>query len=251
MTDAFKNLKGCDYRGDSEVHHCETKPHVSIGKIITKVPVVLAELNLQVNISETITLPEPVLEIKDIKKRVILTQCRLLLPAKKLFVKGFVRKNIQYASPCNEIEMSTDLTVASDLHSFTVDIPFDFVTEIEEFLSMPVMPKINSREEFDFAVSKPLPSGYPEKDQLLSSDLSQYHQESRQFYNALPYCELVSSKIIEWDEALDRAPLPGSASFNEGYFTQLEEKMVVDIGLKVLQEQQVRVASTSNDSCEY
>lgn len=247
MTEAFKKSKGCDYK----VNHCESKPHVSIGKIITKVPVVLAELQLQVNISETITFPEPVLEIKDIKKRVILTQCRLLLPSKKLFVKGFVRKNIQYASPCNEIEKSTKMTVASDLHSFTVDIPFDFVTEIEKFLSMPVMPKNNQREEFDFAVSKPLPAGFPEKDHLLSSDLSNYHQESKQFYNAMPYCELLSSKIIEWDEALDREPLPGCAPFNEGYFTKLEEKMVVDICLKVLQDQQVRVASSSNDVCDY
>ncbi|REJ09274.1 CsxC family protein [Halobacillus trueperi] len=235
---------------ECEKGYCKPcKPHVSIGKIVTKVPVVLAELNVQLNINETITFPEPVLEIKDIKKRVALTQCRLLLPTKKLFLKGFVRKNIQYASPSNEIEMSTDTTVASDLHSFTVDIPFDTVIEIKDFLSMPVMPKNNKREEFDFAVSQSLPSGFPEKDELLSSDLSQYHQESSQYYNELPYCELLSSKIIEWDEAIDRQPLPGSSPFNEGYFTQVEEKMVLDICLKVLQDQQIRVASASNDDC--
>ncbi|KHE67184.1 CsxC family protein [Halobacillus sp. BBL2006] len=256
MTEAHNDFHKHECKESSTVHHCDNKtvkPHVSIGKITTKVPVVLAELELQLNIDETITFPEPVLEIKDIKKRVALTQCRLLLPTNKLFVKGFVRKNIQYASPCNEIDQSTSQTVASDLHSFTVDIPFDCVTEIKQkdFLSMPVMPKINNREEFDFAVSKSLPSGFPEKDQLLSSDLSQFHQESKQFYNELPYCELISSKIIEWDEALDRTPLPGSAPFNEGYFTKVEEKMVVDISLKVLQDQQIRVASTTNDDCDY
>ena len=51
---------------------------------------------------------------------------------------------------------------------------------------------------------RPLPSGFPEKDELLSSDLSQFHQESAQFYNELPFCELIASKIIEWDEAIDR-----------------------------------------------
>ena len=35
-----------------------------------KIPVVLAELQLQVNLDSIITLPEPALEIKDIKKRV-------------------------------------------------------------------------------------------------------------------------------------------------------------------------------------
>ncbi|MCA1022048.1 CsxC family protein [Halobacillus litoralis] len=242
MTGVFKEEDGL-------AHHCERKPHVSIGKIITKVPVVLAELNLQIHVSETISFPEPVLEIKDIKKRVHLTQCRLLLPSKKLFIKGFVRKNIQYASPCSEIELPTETSVASDLHSFTVDIPFEQVTEINEFLSMPVMPKNNTREEFDFIRSKTLPDGFPEKDELMGNDISQYHQESSQFYNELPFCELLSSRIVEWDEALDRMPLPGHAPFHEGVFTQMEEKMVLDIRLNVLQKQQIRVASTTNDDC--
>ncbi|MGI8316897.1 CsxC family protein [Halobacillus mangrovi] len=253
MTDMNKGFNNYDCKVTSNLHNCENKaikPKVSLGKIYSKVPVVLAELDLQLNLDETITFPEPVLEIKDIKKRVNLTQCRLLLPTHKLFIKGFVRKNIQYASPSPEIDQSTSKSVASDLHSFTVDIPFECVTEIKDFLSYPVQPKINNREEFDFAVTKSLPSGFPEKDQLLTSDLSQFHQESRQFYNELPFCELISSSIIEWDEALDRMPLPGDAPFNEGYFTKVEEKMVLDIRLKVLQNQQIRVASTTNDYCE-
>ncbi|SFB09373.1 MULTISPECIES: CsxC family protein [unclassified Bacillus (in: firmicutes)] len=233
--------------------HCECEsihnhhPHVSIGKLITKVPVVLAEVTLQVNVDTIITFPELVLEIKDIKKRLKITQCRLLLPTNKLFVKGFVRKNIQYASPCKDISESNPTSVASDLHSLTVDIPFQCVTEIKKFLSNPVMPETNDRREFDFFVSKPLPSGFPEKDELLTSDLSQFHQESKQFYNELPFCELISSKIIEWDEAIDREPLPVSSPLDEGVFTKIEEKMVVDFTLKVLQNQQVRISSTTND----
>jgi hypothetical protein len=235
-----------------ENQHCECKathhhPQVSLGKIVTKVPVVLAELTLQVHADTTISFPEPVLEIKDIKKRLKLTQCRLLLPTNKLFIKGFVRKNIQYASPCKEIEPSTSSSVASDLHSLTIDIPIQCVAEIKEFLTKPVMPEINKRQEFDFFVSKPLHTGFPEKDELMTSDLSQFHQESTQFYNELPFCELVSSKIIEWDEALDRHQLPNSAPIGEGIFSKMEEKMVVDFTVKVLQNQQIRVSSTTND----
>lgn len=232
-----------------ECHSSEHEPHVSIGKLIAKVPVVLAELTLQVNVDEIIKFPEPVLEIKDIKKRLKLTQCRLLLPTNKLFIKGFVRKNIQYASPSNDIDQSTSSTVASDLHSFTVDIPFSCVTEIKHFLTKPVNPENNKRQEFDFFVSQPLPSGFPEKDELLTSDLSQFHQESKQFYNELPFCELISSKIIEWDEAIDRVPFPSASPIGEGYFTKIEEKMVVDFTIKVLQNQQIRVSSTTNDDC--
>jgi Domain of unknown function (DUF3794) len=249
MSDSKKHKKHnheCDAHCEchSIKHH---HPQVSIGKIVTKVPVVLAEVTLQVNIDTTIVFPEPVLEIKDIKKRLKITQCRLLLPTNKLFVKGFVRKNIQYASPSTDISESTSTSVSSDLHSLTVDVPFTSITEIKKFISCPVLPEVNKRNEFDFFVTKPLPSGFPEKDELLSSDLSQFHQESEQFYNELPFCELISSRIIEWDEALDRQPLPTASPLDEGFFTEIEEKMVVDFTLKVLQNQQVRVSSTTND----
>ena len=51
----------------------------------------------------------------------------------------------------------------------------------------------------------------------------------------LPFCELVSSNIIEWDEAIDRYDLPKDTPIGEGLFNQIEEKMVLDITLKVLQ----------------
>ncbi|WP_417897218.1 CsxC family protein [Bacillus haimaensis] len=251
MSDSYKHNKVLPHCKSSQ-HHYESKechPKVNIGKIITKVPVVLAELTLQINMDAFIDFPEPVLEIKDIKKRVKLTQCRLLLPTNKLFIKGFVRKNIQYASPCKEIEQSTSASIASDLHSYTTDIPFECVTEIKKYLTKPVMPEINTRQEFDFFVSKPLSQGYPEKDEYQSSDLSQFHQESNQHYNELPFCELISSKIIEWDEAVDRVPLPSASPVEEGYFTRIEEKMVLDITVKVLQNQQIRVTSATNDEC--
>ncbi|WP_409250827.1 CsxC family protein [Bacillus sp. SCS-153A] len=244
MSDSYK---------EKNENHCKPKhhhPHVKIGKVITKVPVLLAELSLTANMSATIKFPEPVLEIKDVKKRVKITQCRLLLPSNKLFISGFVRKNIQYASPSTDIEQTTSSSIASDLHSYTVDVPFTVITEIKKYISDPVLPRTNSREEFDFFVAQPLPSGFPEKDELLSSDLSQFHQTSAQFYNELPFCELVSSKIIEWDEAIDRGPIPtGSAPLAEGVFTVVEEKMVLDFTIRVLQEQQVRVASHTNDDC--
>ncbi|BAU27858.1 hypothetical protein DFP93_10912 [Aneurinibacillus soli] len=228
---------------------CESKPvhpSVTIGSVIMKTPVVLAELTVQVNMDATITFPEAVLEIKDIKKTVKLTQCRLLLPTNKLFLKGFVRKNIQYASPAPKIESSTSSSISSTLHSFTIDIPFHCVTEIKKFLVDPIAPEYNKRQEFDFFHKSSLPSGHPEKDHLLSNDLSQFHQTSRQHYNELPFCELVYSNIIEWDEAIDRMPLSDHTPIGEGYFTTVEEKMVLDLTVKVLQEQQVRICSTTN-----
>ena len=111
---------------------------------------------------------------------------------------------------------------------------------------------MNKRQEFDFFVSKPLPMGFPEKDDFQSNDLSQFHQESTQYYNELPFSELISSSIIEWDEAIDRVRFcEDDAPLGEGCFNQVEEKMVLDVRLKVLQNQQVRVCSTTNDPCHH
>jgi hypothetical protein len=241
-----------------ECHNVNASPVLAPnGTSIIKVPVTLAEITVSSNLVANIHFPDPVLEIKDIKKRVKIVQCRLLLPGIpetnnpnvifptnmdfQLFLKGFVRKNIQYATP--DPSSSTEHCVSSELRSLTVDVPFECVTTIraDQFISPPQLPFVNARSEFDFFRAQDLGQGFPEKDQLLSSDLSQFHQVSRQFYNEIPFCELISSNIIEWDESIDRIPLPNHKPFEEGTFQNIVEKMFLQFTLKVLQNQQVAV----------
>ncbi|SFB09382.1 MULTISPECIES: CsxC family protein [unclassified Bacillus (in: firmicutes)] len=224
------------------------------GTVTLRVPVTLAERTVTTNLSANINFPDPVLEIKDIKKRVKIVQCSLLLDPVvgtqnpfdlspgTLILRGFVRKNIQYATPIRD---SSGSCVSSNLKSLTVDVPFECVTTIpqDEFLSPPQRPQLNSRAEFDFFRSQNLGMGFPEKDHLLSSDLSQFHQSSTGFYNQFPTCEIISHNILEWDEAVDRQPLPGNAPFEEGTFQRIVEKMILRFTIKVLQNQQVRVTA--------
>ena len=176
---------------------------------IIKVPVLLQKLAVQIPTDAKIEFPEceNVLEIKDIKKRVFLSQCKLLYEQGKceatLFISGFVRKNIQYAS--NPINCSPN-EIQTTIKSLTVNVPFECYSTIEGFLTKPVGPFFNSREEFNFIISTPLPTGYPEKDELLSDDLSQFNQQSTEYFNELPFCELVKADIIEFDHALNRKP---------------------------------------------
>lgn len=226
----------------------------NLGQVILRVPVTLAERRVSTVLSANINFPEPVLEIKDIKKRVKIVQCSLMLqpvtcpddafnPADAtLVLKGFVRKNIQYASPSSDTSSNC---VSSTIKSLTTDVPFVCMTIIpaNQFLSPPQRPVLNARAEFDFFRSQPLGHGFPEKDHLLSSDLSQFHQTSNVHYNQFPFCEILSHNILEWDEAVDRTNLPGNgnAPFEEGFFTRIVEKMVLSFDLKVLQNQQVVV----------
>ncbi|MBY6053345.1 DUF3794 domain-containing protein [Cytobacillus firmus] len=252
-----KDNKCVDLNLSANVGECDYSPSAApitpAGETIIRVPVELAVLTVRTNLSAKITFPEPVLEIKDVKKRVQIIQCKLLLPgvapgvdpfpaaSYNLFLKGFVRKNIQYATPC----YNSGVCVNSEMRSFTTEVPFECIVPIAagDFINPPQLPFLNARAEFDFFRQQELGHGYPEKDHFLSSDLSQFHQISSQFYNQMPYCELISSNITEWDEALDRKPFHHSANWSEGTFESISEKMFLQFTVKVLQNQQVRVTA--------
>jgi hypothetical protein len=229
-----------------KVGNRRVEPDVIEGKSTVKIPVVLAETVVQLDLNPTIQFPEPVLEIKNIKKNLKITQCRLLLPTNKLFLAGFVRKNIQYATP----KYGTKDSVVSSIRSLTIDVPFKAVTDVD-YIRKPQFAYGPQSQEFTFFTKSDLPDGFSSKEHLLSADLSQFDQYSGEEFNELPYCELLSSRFIQYDEALDRKMgrvqnYKGDfidAPFEEGTFNSIEEKMVVEIKLKVLQKQQLNVDS--------
>jgi len=206
-------------------------------KKLVKIPVVLAEVDVQIDLFSEITLPTPAIEIKRIKKRLKLTQCRLIQNTKKLFLEGFVRKNIEFA----EADLCVDSdSVCGTISHCTLDTPFRCVTEIEDFITPPCPVIPSKTKEFEYFSATPLPSDFPEKEKLLAGDLSEFNQESFEFFNELPFCELVSSTITEFDEFINREPVPGGP-FEERTFTEFDEKMVIKLRFKLLQNQQVWV----------
>jgi len=205
--------------------------------VVASIPVVLAQLNVQFNVTARIRLPEDALEIKSIKKRLKITQCTLLQNTNILFVQGFVRKNIDYstASGCRNSE-----GVCGEIHHCTVDIPFEFTTPIEYNGLEPLDVVANTTEEFEYLRKESLPSDFAEKDHLQSGDLSEFNQVSTEYFNRLPYCEIISSRIVEFDEYINRRPLSGGP-FEERVFNEIQEKMVINLVLRILQERQVEI----------
>jgi len=233
----------------NEVNECANTPTdiaAITAAVVAKIPVVLAELTLRISMHSVITLPEPAIEIKQIKKRVKVTQCILIQDTNILFIKGFVRKNIDYATR----DCSTTEGICGDLRHCVIDVPFSCTTSVV-FNGTPPAPLVtNTVAEFEYFRDEDL-SGprFADKDRLLSSDISEFNQISTEFYNELPYCELVSSRIVEFDEYLDRRILPGiTLPFEERFFDQIEEKMVVSLTLKLLQRRQVAINGVGSAS---
>lgn len=221
---------------------------ISTGKMIAKIPILLAELTLQASVNTTITFPEPVLNIKEVKKQMEITQSRMLLPSNKLFIKGIIKKNILYTSLSPKNSSQANASDSSDLRLMTIDIPVQCITEIKKYLSKPVMPKNNEGLEFEFSVTKPVSAETTESDSILSNDIPSLQQLSKQYYNELPYCELVSSNIMDWNEPIDKQSLQSKNSIKEVCFTKMGEKIMVDFTIKLLQYQQVCIASLKIDN---
>ena len=160
-----KNLDICE-------SYSETPTGIKDG-VIAKIPIVLAQLNMPVNIKFTINLPEPVLEIKDIKKSLRATEIRLLQPDNVLFVEGFVRNSIKYSIDSSDC-----------LRYYSIDIPFECTT-IVEFFREPKNPIPRSNSSYKDAKNK-------------------LNQISEEFFNEPPFCKLLSSKIVGLDETIER-----------------------------------------------
>lgn len=203
------------------------EPIVTVNPLI-KVPVVLAERTLQIVVETDVPLDPPASEIKRVLKNVFLTQGKLVPVAftpvegtayrrvtrAKLFVSGFIRKNIEYASgECN-----------AALVDRIANVPFSGFADLTEgdFFTLPL---IGSSSDTASHFINPKNGDLPR--------LDKYFFENQVIYNEQPTVELVSANFFE----LDFSPCPTEL---EETFDTLREKIVLDLTLKVLQVQQVR-----------
>ncbi|MDD3653746.1 MAG: hypothetical protein PHO01_06125 [Desulfotomaculaceae bacterium] len=230
---------------EGECTNTKVRPHPVKRGAIVKVPVVLAELSVQINVDSLITLPEPAFEVKQIKKNLKLTQCILAQNTNKLFLRGFVRKNITYSTR----DCSNHEGFCGDIRHYTVDVPWSCVTPVKFNVRKPAPPLLNGSEEFQYLRKKELGPEFAGKDFLESGDFSEFNQVSTELFNELPFCEIISATITEFDEFLGRKRPHGVIPFEEFEFRTIEEKMVIELTLKVLQKRQVAVSAFKDKDC--
>ena len=186
--------------------------------VIGKIPVILAQLLIPINISSFIDLPEDAIKVNDINKKLHLSECILMQPTNILFIKGFINKNVEYTA-------SSFLNlkgISGKIHSYTVDIPFECSTAVS-FFTRPLDPIENTKKVFEY----------------IDDDLSTFNQISEEFFNEIPFCKLLSSKIVEFDEIINQKD-------SKMDFIQIQEKMSIEIRLEILQNQPIVIPSANN-----
>ncbi|PEC20253.1 CsxC family protein [Bacillus cereus] len=207
-----------------------TAPIITTEAPIVQIPVVLAERTIQIVVESNISLDPPAIEIKRIlTNNVFLTKGKLiplaftpipgtnyrLVTKAKLFLQGYIRKNIEYANnECNRV-----------IYNRIVNVPFSGFADLieDDFLSLALI-----------AASSDTTSHFINPKNVDLPHLEKYSLENTIFYNKQPYCELISAQFVRLDFS------PCLTNLNEPFDT-LREKIVLDLTLKVLQVQQVQI----------
>ncbi|MFL0194595.1 CsxC family protein [Clostridium sp. WILCCON 0269] len=202
-----------------------------------KIPKVLAELVIQIDSESKIRLNEPSYEIKRIEKQIFLTQCRYIAPTNKVFIEGYIRKNIEYAVRECVTEDTTECKKGSGIGGIikdtTVHVPFKVATEVDFEHFPKVHPNLPPRVARYFDAKR---SG---------KNIREADRSNVEIFNEPIFCELEWSAVFDAD--IDDRGIPIDGFINEEEFEEFTDKSVVYLCLKLLQKQQVSYLDTCND----
>lgn len=218
---------------------------IAANPVVVKIPVVLAEARVILPIVSHIKLEEEAFEIKRIKKNVYVTQCHLIPNTSLhgnnadgiLYLEGFVRKNIEYAT--NQV-MSDEGVISGSINHTTVKVLFSTTTRVT-FLRQPQNTRNANVTEFE-TFEDNLETCDTCAENVLGKDPCQEGFVHNELFNEKVYCELVSADIVEAD--IHKCPtLLDCDNPEEQTFNTITEKMVLDLTLKLLQKQQVNITA--------
>ena len=235
----------CENYNTSIKEELYKKSNISIEGIYVKFPVILAETSITITVEDTITLNQEVDEIKRIKKGVFLTESRLIPFSSNtvepnsgiLFIKGFIRNNIEYET---EIDTEVDIENACGyIRDCTIEVPFNFTTRIT-FIRPPIFIENTITSELKFVndsdkvydiYSDSAIGCYPCEQCLMFTEV----------FNEKPFVELVKADIIEIH--INTNETLNCTTQTEQIFTKVTEKVVLNLTIKILQKQQLRITA--------
>lgn len=213
------------------------------GYLVAKVPVVIAEPRIQIDVEADIQLDEPAIDIKRIRKNLYLTQAKLLslddCRYGKLFLGGFVRKNIEYSTMVGQSPNNNSLF--GDIRHTTVKVPFECVAKVD--FVHPLEVHGGQFAEEVAIVAREYDGCSPCEDYVIGKDPCQEVMKNYERFTERVFVELVDVKIIEADIHRNSVNL-WSQMPSEQVFDSLIEKMVIHLKLKILQNQQIKLPTT-------
>jgi hypothetical protein len=200
------------------------KPFVNNGLFPVRLPVIISEPSVRINIENTVSFSKPVAYIKSIRRTVFITQCSLIPDMGKLFLSGIVKKSIEYSE---SIIDNTDL-VDGQIRNIVIKVPFDCVTKIK-YIVNPLMCEKN----------------YKNKSTLVNNqNCEQIFYESYNEPSKIS-CDLIHASF----EEINIKDIESTYNNFNGktFFKTINQKMVMILIIRLTQNQNVYVASRINN----
>lgn len=185
------------------------------GFIPIRVPVIITESQVDIDLENTIELPVVSSKILSVKKNVVLKCCKLIPETNVLFLNGIVMKSIEYNADLNEGSKE----ISCQRRNVTVKIPFNCTTLVEYI----VEPLSSERKETEVVIFK---DSIEEK-----TFLDAYCNADEIF------CELVSATFEELN-VKNKIELK-AGEFELTTFTGIDQKMVMHLVVRLIQNQNV------------
>lgn len=183
------------------------------GFIAVKLPVIITEVTVNINIQNTIQFTRNVINLVSVKRKVILKQCKLIAETNKLFLNGVVIKSIEY----NEEAFHSRGNSNGRVKNITINIPFQCVTRVE-YINAPQMGENKKEESKVFKMvngEQTFVDSYREIDEI--------------------YCELVKVNFNELNISNCNDAIVTEKHIHT--FRKLKQKMVMKLTVRLLQKQ--------------
>lgn len=199
----------------------------------TKLPVLLAVREVQIDLEACIEICDDLYEIKRVKKNVFLTDTKLMVncgkfdamnPEKgygKLFLSGYIEKNIEYAVAgkpgCNGKIMVGDIKHA------TVKVPFRCATEVE-YIQKPLIEFSENGRELNYfsKCNKTIDcncGGFE-----MGASKCEWEFSDKIIYIDRPYARLSEARIFDSDQVIDSEDIRNGRGRDYDDFEEYDEK---------------------------
>lgn len=233
-----KNLneeKFCESKTIAESQSETIKPVGRNGPFIVRMPVVISQSRVHIHIESRIKLDQPVADIRNCKRDVYLTGCKLLDTGNKrsgkIYLDGYIKESLEYAA----IADVNEERIRGDVRHLTVKAPFECTAKVEYYL----------------------PPAIKGGTGLLSVELSESGRGTEESFSARYgeraagqpcgikraerlYCEVEEVQVEEMDMVKTRTFF-GKDGIDERMFDAVVEQLSVSITFTLLQNQLVNI----------
>lgn len=174
-----------------------------------KLPVIIAEPTININLENTIDFTKNITSIIRIKRKSVIKKCVLIPQVNRVFLDGFVAKSIDYS----ELE--------GKVRNLIIKVPFKCATRVE-YIQKPVT--------YEFS--------YEDNKSIKMSENEECFIDKEQEVDEI-YCELVSTEFEELN-IKDKIKVINEEK-NISTFKQIKQKMSMNITVRLFQKQTIHI----------